>query len=151
MLVRDYMTTTLTCLQESDTLLDATMIFVRSSFRHVPVLNNKKLVGIVTERDVKQFVPTLLTRVTPELYNQVLETTTISRVMTRNLITVSPGQSMFEAAAILHDKRIGCLPVVEKGELVGVITTTDMMKLLVHLLKEKSSNPTGSPTRSKAS
>ena len=137
MLVREYMTTTLTTLQETDTLLDATMVFVRSTFRHVPVLRDKQLVGVVTERDVKQFVPTLLTQVTPELYNQALESTPVSRVMAHNPITVRPDQSMREAAAILFDKHIGCLPVVQNGELKGIITTTDMIKLLVRLLNDK--------------
>lgn len=141
MLVREFMTTTLTTLQETDTLLDATMIFVRSTFRHVPVLRGKQLVGVVTERDVKQFIPTLLTHVTPELYNQALETTPISRVMARETITIGPNQSMFQAATTLFDRHIGCLPVVEKGELLGIITTTDMLRLLVHLLKDQ--DPTG--------
>ncbi len=143
MLVREFMTTTLTCLQETDTLLDATMLFVRLTYRHIPVLRGKQLVGIVTERDVKQFIPTLLTQVTPELYNQVLETTPVSRVMSRDPLTVGPGQSMFEAATTLYKRRFGCLPVVEDGELKGIITTTDMLKLLVRLLKDQGA-PSGS-------
>ena len=146
MLVREFMTTALTCLQETDTLLEATMIFVRSTFRHIPVLRGKQLVGVVTERDVKQFVPTLLTKVTPELYSEVLETTAISRVMAHNPITVRPGQSMFEAAATLYDKRIGCLPVVENGELIGIVTTADMLRLLIRLLEDRDVASPGSPT-----
>jgi len=145
MLVRDFMTTTLTCLQETDTLLDATMIFVRSTFRHLPVLRGKQLVGIVTERDVKLFVPTLLTKVTPDLYNQVLETTPVSRAMAHDLVTVRPDQTMFHAAKILDDKRIGCLPVVENGELKGIITTTDMLRLLLRVLKDQKAAGADSP------
>lgn len=136
MVVREYMKTQVTALQETDSLLDATMIFVRSSFRHLPVLRGKQLVGIVTERDVKQFAPHLMTRMTPEEYNQVLETTPISRVMTRNPVTVKPNQPVFDAATLLYTKKVGCLPVVENGELVGIISTTDMLALLVHLMKE---------------
>lgn len=147
-MVREFMTTALTCLQETDSLLEATMIFVRSTFRHIPVLRDKRLVGVVTERDVKQFVPTLLTKVTPELYSEVLETTAISRVMTHNPITVRPGQSMFEAAATLYGKRIGCLPVVENEELIGIVTTTDMLRLLIRLLKDRGVASLGSPATS---
>ncbi len=136
MLVRDYMTTEITSLQESDTLLDAAMVFVRSSFRHLPVLQGKKLMGIITERDVKQFAPSLLSRTTPEEYNTIMETTPISRVMTKNPITLQPGQSMFEAARILHNRRVGCLPVVENGELAGIITTTDLIGLLIRIMEE---------------
>lgn len=147
MLVRDFMTTTLTCLQETDSLLDATMIFVRSTFRHLPVLRGKQLVGVVTERDVKQFVPTLLTKITPQLYNEALENTPISRVMAHNPLTVKPSQSMFEAAATLFNKRIGCLPVVENGELKGIVTTTDMLRLLLHLLKDQPPPSTSPASR----
>ncbi len=147
MLVREFMTTTLTCLQETDSLLDATMIFVRSTFRHLPVLRGKQLVGVVTERDVKQFVPTLLTKITPQLYNEALENTPISRVMAHNPLTVKPGQSMFEAAATLFNKRIGCLPVVENGELKGIVTTTDMLRLLLRLLKEQPPPSTSPASR----
>jgi len=147
MLVREFMTTTLTCLQETDSLLDATMIFVRSTFRHLPVLRGKQLVGVVTERDVKQFVPTLLTKITPQLYNEALENTPISRVMAHTPLTVKPGQSMFEAAATLFDKRIGCLPVVENGELKGIVTTTDMLRLLLRLLKDQPPRSTSPASR----
>jgi acetoin utilization protein AcuB len=137
MLVKDYMTTEVTSLQETDTLLDAAMVFVRSSFRHIPVLRDKKLVGIITERDVKQFAPSLLSRTSADEYNQIMETTPISRVMTRDPMTLKPQQPIFEAATLLHGKRFGCLPVVENGELVGIVTTTDMLGLLIQIMQEK--------------
>lgn len=137
MLVKDFMTSEVTSLQETDTLLDAAMIFVRSSFRHVPVLRDKKLVGIITERDVKQFAPSLLSRTSAEEYNQIMETTPISRVMTREPMTLKPEQPVFEAAKILHTKRVGCLPVVENGELAGILTTTDLLGLLIQIMQEK--------------
>ncbi len=148
MLVREFMTTEVTSLQETDTLLDATMILVRSSFRHLPVLRDKQLVGIVTERDVKQFAPHLLTRVSPEEYNKVMETTPISRVMTRDPLTVKPEQPVFDAASALYTRKVGCLPVVENGELVGVITTTDMLGLLVRLMKDPGFVSGSSPSPS---
>jgi acetoin utilization protein AcuB len=137
MLVRDFMTSEVTSLQETDNLLDAAMVFVRSSFRHLPVLRENKLVGIITERDVKQFAPSLLSRTTAEEYNQIMETTPISRVMTKNPVTLRPDQPIFEAATLLHSKRIGCMPVVENGELVGIITTTDLVGLLIRIMEEK--------------
>ncbi len=137
MLVKDYMTIEVTSLQESDTLLDAAMVFVRSSFRHLPVLQGRKVVGIITERDVKQFAPSLLSRTTAEEYNAIMETTPISRVMTKNPMTLEPGQPIFEAARLLHSRRVGCLPVVENGELAGIITTTDLLGLLIKMMEER--------------
>ena len=135
MLVRDYMTTELVTVQETDTLLDATMFFVRSTFRHLPVVRGRQLVGIITERDVKQIAPSVLSGISAEDYNSIMETTPISRVMARTPITVRPDQSVLEAAKLLYTKRLGCLPVVQGSELVGIITTTDMLKALAHILE----------------
>lgn len=137
MLVQEYMTTEVTSLQESDTLLDAAMVFVRSSFRHIPVLQGRKVVGIITERDVKQFAPSLLSGTTAEEYNTIMETTPISRVMTKNPVTLRPDQPIFEAARFLHERRVGCMPVVENGELVGIVTTTDLLGLLMKMMEDR--------------
>lgn len=137
MLVREFMTTDVTALQETDSLLDARMVFVRSSFRHLPVLKGKALVGVVTEHDVKQFAPSLMSGVKPDEYNRLLETTPVSRAMTREPLTVRTDQPIFEAAALLYDRSFGCLPVVENGELVGILTTTDMLRLLMRLIRDQ--------------
>jgi acetoin utilization protein AcuB len=143
MLVRDFMTTDLTTLQEDETLLDAALIFARSTLRHIPIVRDNKLVGIVTERDLKHYTPSILSGIPAEQYNRLMETTPLSKIMTRDLVTIRPERSVFEAAQILYDRRIGCLPVVADGELKGIITTTDMLKLLVHLLTEKAAAPPG--------
>jgi CBS domain-containing protein len=135
MLVRDLMTKEVVSLQETDSLLDATMIFVRSTLRHLPILRDKQLVGVVTDRDIKQFTPSVLSGITADEYNQLMETTPLSRIMTREPATVRPDQSVLEATTLLCTRRIGCLPVVENGELRGIVTTTDLMKLLLHLLE----------------
>ena len=146
MLVRDFMTTDVTALQDTDTLLDARMVFVRSSFRHLPVLHGKQLVGVVTEHDVRQYTPSTLSGVTPEEYNRILETTSVSRAMTREPLSVRPDQPVFEAANILYTQRFGCLPVVENGELVGIVTTTDMLRLLVRMMTDQGLIPGSSST-----
>jgi acetoin utilization protein AcuB len=148
MLVSDFMTTEVTSLQENDTLLDAAMVFVRSPFRHLPVLRDMKVVGIISERDVKQFAPSLLSRTTAEEYNQIMETTPISRVMVKNPVVLRPDQPIFEAAKLLYSKRIGCMPVVENDELVGIITTTDLVGLLIRLLSEKGAAGEAPPAAS---
>jgi len=141
MLVRDFMTTEITTLQEDASLLDATLIFARSSLRHLPILNGKQLVGIVTERDLKHYTPSVLSGISPEAYNQLMETTPLAKIMTRDPVTVGPDSSLVDAGQILYDQRIGCLPVVEAGELKGIITTTDMLKLLIRLLQDQSKPP----------
>jgi len=143
MLVRDIMTTDLTTLREDEVLLDATLILARGGLRHIPILNGTKLVGIVTEKDVKHYTPSILSGIAPEEYNRLMETTPLSKIMTRDPVTIRPGNSVAEAAQMLYDRRIGCLLVVEGGDLKGIITTTDMLKLLVQMLKEKGAAPLG--------
>jgi acetoin utilization protein AcuB len=140
MLVRDYMTTEMVTVQETDTLLDATMFFVRSTFRHLPVVRGRQLVGVITERDLKGYAPSVLSGISAEDYNSIMETTPISRVMTRSPITVRPDQSVLEAAKLFYAKRLGCLPVVQDSELVGIITTTDMLKVLTHILEKSEAS-----------
>ena len=141
MFVRDMMTTDLTTLQEDEPLLDATLIFARASFRHIPIMKGNQLVGIVTERDLKHYTPSILSGIAPEEYNRLMATTPLSKIMTRNPMTIEPGKTVYEAAQILFDHRIGCLPVVENGELKGIITTTDMLKLLLQLLTDRGFVP----------
>jgi acetoin utilization protein AcuB len=141
MLVREFMSTELTTLQETASLLDATLIFARSSLRHLPILNGSQLVGIVTERDLKHYTPSILSGIPAEQYNQLMESTPLSKIMTRSPVTVRPENSVAEAAQILHDRRIGCVLVVDNGELKGIITTTDMLKLLVEILGQGNAAP----------
>lgn len=133
MRVRDFMSTEVTTLQETDSLLDATLTFMKTHFRHLPVLAGGKLVGIVTAHDVREYVPALMTRAGADEYNSILESTPVSRVMTRAPLTAQPDQPVSEAANLLYTKNIGCLPVVEGEKLIGVISTSDMLKILVHI------------------
>ena len=84
MLVRDFMTTHLTTLQENESLLDATLIFARSSLRHIPILKTTKLAGIVTERELKHYTPSILSGIPPVEYNRLMESTPLSKIMTRS-------------------------------------------------------------------
>lgn len=137
MMVKEIMTTDVTTVQETEMLLDAAMIFARSSLRHLPVLKDATLVGVVTERDVKRFAPGLMSGVSSGKYNEILESTPLSRVMTRNPMTLKPTQDVADAAEIFSTKRFGCLPVVDDGKLVGIITTSDMLRLMARIMKEK--------------
>ena len=138
MLVREIMTTDVTTLQESDAMLEAALIFARSSIRHLPILREKTLVGVITERDVKRFSPGVLSGVSSEQYQTVMESTPLSKVMTRDPVTLTPDQPVAEAAEIFCAKRFGCLPVLENGSLVGIITTSDILRLMAKVMKGES-------------
>jgi acetoin utilization protein AcuB len=146
MLVRDIMTTDLTTLREDEVLLDATMLFASASVRHIPIVDGQQLVGIVTERDVKHYTPSILSGISADEYNRLMETTPLSKIMIRNPLTIGPDKPAYEAAQLLYDHRVGCLPVVEGGELKGIITTMDMLNLLLQLLREKGLDSPGQAT-----
>jgi acetoin utilization protein AcuB len=133
-LVRDYMISPVTAVPDSTSLLDAVLLMRRSGFRHLPVVDGERIVGIITDRDLNRLAPSMLGKPSAQEYNELFENTPLSKVMIRNPITVTPDTRVLDAVAILHHKKLGCLPVVENGRLVGIITVTDMLGLLLHLL-----------------
>ncbi len=133
-LVRDFMTTPVKTVSHGARLLDAALILRSKGFRHLPIVDGDRLVGIITDRDIQRFAPSLLSKITPEEYNAIFENTALQRVMTRDPMTVAPDTPLREAANILHEQKLGCLPVVEKGRLVGILTVTDLLEVLLDLL-----------------
>lgn len=146
MLVREYMTSTVFCLNESSMLVDAALIMRRTGKRHIPIVGDDgRLVGIVTDRDVSRMAPSLLGHITPEEYNAIYESTPITMAMTAGPVTVTPETSMQVAVGLLHARKIGALPVIEGESLVGILTVTDALGLLDSLLRgtKQSSSVTG--------
>ena len=136
--VRSRMTTTLITLGPEDSLRDAVALELQKKIRHIPIVEagGRKLIGIVTDRDIKRALPSPLEMDAREEYEQILDETKLSRVMTKDPITVKPETSLADAVALMHDKKIGGLPVVEDGKLVGIFTQTDALKICLELLKK---------------
>lgn len=134
-LVRNFMTAKVQSLSSNDRLLEAALLMRSSHFRHIPIVDDGKLVGIITDRDIQRCAPSLLARVSAEEYNAIFEETTISRVMTREPLQTSPDARLSDAVALLRQEKLGCLPVVEKGKLVGIITKADMLSALLKMLE----------------
>lgn len=132
--VRDFMTSPVTTVGHDARLLDAALTLRRTGFRHLAIVDGERLVGIITDRDISRFAPSLLTNISQEEYNAIFENTPLARVMTRDPLTVSPAMAMKEAVLLLYSRKLGCLPVVENGKLVGIITTSDMLAFLYRML-----------------
>ena len=132
--VRDFMASPATVISKEARLLDAVLLLRNTGIRHLPVVDGDRLVGLITDRDIHRCAPSLLENISPEQYNAVFQRTPLARVMVRDLVTVSPETPLRDAAAILHEHKFGCLPVVEDGLLVGIITITDMLGVLHRLL-----------------
>lgn len=117
--VRDIMQRDVTTVSEGDDLALAQQIMLWRRLRHLPVLRNEQIVGILSERDMLSH---RLSEMSPyTLAGQVGE------VMRYPVETIHPGALVADAAARMSLQKIGCLPVVDAGSLVGIITTTDVL------------------------
>jgi CBS domain-containing protein len=134
--VRDFMTQEPVTLHDDDRLREAVELVMVRRIRHIPILDaQNRLVGIVTDRDIKRTLPSPLSSAAREEYEALLETTAIGRVMSPNPLTVDADADVADAVQILVDSRIGGLPVLEGGGLVGVFTERDALAGYVELLK----------------
>jgi acetoin utilization protein AcuB len=134
--VRDFMTKDPLTLGEDDLLRQAVEVVMVRRIRHIPVLDGKgNLVGIVTDRDVQGTLPSPLSAAAPEEYEALLETTPLSRIMTRSVITVGPEDLAAEAVETLLADRIDGLPVVESGRVIGIFTVRDALRAYLELLR----------------
>lgn len=128
------MTRELTTLPHDATLLDAVLLMRSSGFRHVPVVNGNKLVGLLSDRDVQRASPSIFGKMTPEEYNRIFETTPLVKVMAKEPVTVTPATPVTEVVKMMYERKFGSVPVVEGEKLVGIVTTTDLLGLLSKLL-----------------
>jgi len=129
--VRDLMTTSPITVGPETPVLDARQLMVDKRFRHVLIADGPKLLGIVTDRDIRLNLPSPATSLSVWEINYLLARLTVASVMTKSLVTVSPRQDTREAALLMLDHKIGALPVVDGGQLVGIITETDLLRAYV--------------------
>jgi len=134
-LVRDYMTTEPRSLGSEQSLLDAVLIMRRDALRHILIVEDGRLIGLLTERDVASISPSHLLPLLPDEYNRLFEETKVSKVMIKKPIVTIPDAPLAEAVELLRSNRLGCLPVLEDGKPVGIITKGDMLRALYDLLR----------------
>ena len=130
LLVRDSMTEEVVCAGPDAMAAEALALIRDKRIRHLPVLEEGRLVGIVSGRDLRSAPPAL----GDQARSKALEQTTVSGVMVRGAITAHPDDPIEQAANVMREKKVGCLPVVEGGELVGILTSSDVMKALACLV-----------------
>lgn len=132
MLIRDRMTPDPVTITTDTSLKDALDLIRNKPFRHLPVLDeNGKLVGIVTEKSLVYASPTPTTTLSVFEVDYILSRTKVGQIIHGPVITVGPDLPIEEAARMMVDHRIGCLPVVEDDKLIGIISDTDIFRVFV--------------------
>jgi acetoin utilization protein AcuB len=133
--VRDLMMTNLITTGPETSMLEARRLMNDKRIRHLLVTDGPKLLGIVTDRDIRLNLPSPATSLSVWEINYQIARMSVASVMTNGPIIVSPRQDAKEAAVLMLDHKIGALPVVDGGKLIGIITETDLLRAFV----EKSS------------
>ena len=126
--VRDIMTRDPIILGRNDTLDLAEDIMNLRRIRHMPVVDEGSIVGIVSQRDLFRSALVTALGFGRKTQTAVIKTIKIKEIMTEHVITISPDVSVKEAARVMIDKKIGCLPVVDGENLVGLLTETDILR-----------------------
>ena len=128
MKISDYMTNFPISIDAEAVLADADNLMRANGFRHLPVLREGELIGILSDRDIK------LARSLPGVSS---DTTRVGQIVRGELYAVSPDTSLHEASKIMAEKRIGSALVVENEKLIGIFTTTDALNVLSALSEKR--------------
>ena len=134
MKVKELMTKKVLTVTPDDNVDRVFVLFHLKNIRHLPVLDKGKLVGILSDRDLKKLLgyPKKFV-VTPDGTTFTIASRKVRSIMGKQVITIGPEQRAAEAAAIMRKRKIGALPVVRKKKLVGIITESDILKAFVKI------------------
>ncbi|BAB06955.1 acetoin utilization AcuB family protein [Halalkalibacterium halodurans] len=131
MLIEEIMKRNVVTIHEQTTIKEAYQTMILEKFRHLPVITKSKdVIGIVTDQDIRDASPSIFHQ---DEHQEDLQKP-VSSIMTKDVITVHPLNSVAETARLLYENRISCLPVTEGEQLVGIVTDTDVLHTLVELM-----------------
>jgi acetoin utilization protein AcuB len=128
MLVRDLMTAKPITVDPETPMLEARQRMLEGRIRHLIVVEDDRVVGIVTDRDIRLNLPSPATSLSVWEINFLLAKLTVRSVMTASVLMVEPDRPLGEAARLMVEHKIGALPVVDGGRLVGIITESDFVR-----------------------
>jgi acetoin utilization protein AcuB len=123
MKVNDWMIKNVVTIGSDSSVFQALSLMKKKAVRHLPVVDAGKFVGLITSTDVKQAILT-----------GMLETLRVGDVMMNNPVTVTRETTLEEASRIIYEQKVGSLPVVEKGKVLGILTTIDILKAFIDLM-----------------
>ena len=139
--VADWMTESVLAVEIFDSIATARQLMAKHRINQLPVLENDSLVGIVTDRDIRDAYPTSMLIGRPKEIDAFAQSYTVEEVMTHDIFTVRPETPLATAVSLLRRHRIGSLPVVKNKQLVGIITRSDILDFVLSGAARKA--PTG--------
>lgn len=128
--VREIMMGSPVTLNPDDTLDLANDVISLGRIRHIPVVEAGKLVGLLSERDLIGAAANRIFGLKQKTRSALLKSELVKNVMKKRIVTVAPDTSIKKAARLMADKKIGCVPVMSNGNLVGLVTTTNILRYL---------------------
>lgn len=129
MTIEKAMNSNVVSITATDTLVNAVRIMKENKIKHLPVVDaSGGLVGIITDRDLKEASASDATTLEVHELVYLLNKVKIDSIMTKNVVTIEKGTPLKQAAQIMVEKNIGCLPVAEGKQLTGIITRTDILR-----------------------
>ena len=131
--VREIMMGSPVTLRPEDTLDLANDVISLGRIRHIPVLAEGRLVGLLSERDLIGAAANQIFGLKQKSKSALLKTVLIRDIMKKKIVTVTPDTTIKDAAHLMADRKIGCVPVVIDGALVGLLTTTDILRYVESL------------------
>ncbi len=136
-LVKSWMTKNVITIGVDTTLPEAHKLMAKHSIRRLPVIENGRLVGIVTRGDVREAEPSDATSLSIWEINYLLAKLRVEKIMTRQPVTISPEATIGEAAKLMLEKKISGLPVVDnQNQVIGIITESDIFRMVVQAWAE---------------
>ena len=133
MAVKDFMTRKVVYVSPDTTVAHTADMMREQGLRRLPVIENDRLVGVVTERTMAEASPSKATTLSIYEMNYLLNKTKIRDIMVRDVVTVSPYASLEDAVYAMMKNQVGILPVVEAGQVFGVITEKDVFKAFLEV------------------
>jgi acetoin utilization protein AcuB len=135
MLVKDWMSPAPLTVSPETPVLEALRLLKERGFRRLPVVEGSKLIGIVTDKDLKDAMPSKATTLSVWELNYLLSKLTVREVMATNVLTVNSLETLEDAALRMQERKLGGMPVLDNaGALVGILTITDVLGALVRVL-----------------
>ena len=133
MKVHDLMTTTPTTVSPEMPVLEARELMAKGRFRHLLVVEDGALMGVITDRDIRLNLPSQATSLSVWELNYLLARLTVGTVMTKAVVMVEPAREAVEAARLMLEHKIGCLAVTDGDCVVGILTESDFLRAFVLL------------------